>query len=113
MFTCCKKASSCPPATTNSSGRSKDASLPPKFVLRSRSIVGLVLLYWSIGRDILAKQGTQGWGTRVIDRLAHDLQNEFPGIEGFSPRSLKYMRALAEAWPEETIVQQLIAQLPW
>jgi predicted nuclease of restriction endonuclease-like (RecB) superfamily len=73
----------------------------------------LVFLYWSIGRDILAKQGIEGWGTRVIDRLAHDLQNEFPGIEGFSPRSLKYMRALAEAWPEEPIVQQLIAQLPW
>ena len=63
----------------------------------------LVLLYWSIGRDILAKQGTEGWGTRIIDRLAHDLQNEFPGIEGFSPGSLKYMRALAEAWPERTI----------
>jgi predicted nuclease of restriction endonuclease-like (RecB) superfamily len=73
----------------------------------------LVLLYWSIGKDILARQGTEGWGGRVIDRLAHDLQNEFPGVEGFSPRSLKYMRALAEAWPEESIVQQLIAQLPW
>lgn len=73
----------------------------------------LVLLYWSIGRDILARQGSEGWGTRVIDRLAHDLQNEFPGVEGFSLRSLKYMRALAEAWPEEPIVQQLIAQLPW
>ena len=73
----------------------------------------LILLYWSIGRDILARQGTEGWGTRVIDRLAQDLQNEFLGIEGFSPRSLKYMRALAEAWPEEAIVQQLIAQLPW
>jgi hypothetical protein len=48
----------------------------------------LVLLYWSIGRDILARQGAEGWGTSVIDRLARDLQNEFPGIEGFSPRSL-------------------------
>jgi predicted nuclease of restriction endonuclease-like (RecB) superfamily len=73
----------------------------------------LVLLYWSIGRDILARQGTEGWGARVIDRLSHDLQVEFPGVEGFSPRSLKYMRALAEAWPEPAIVQQLIAQLPW
>ena len=73
----------------------------------------LVLLYWSIGKDILARQGVEGWGSRVIDRLADDLQNEFPGVEGFSPRSLKYMRALAEAWPEESIVQQLIAQLPW
>jgi hypothetical protein len=48
----------------------------------------LVLLYWSIGRDILARQGTEGWGARVIDRLSHDLQVEFPGVEGFSPRSL-------------------------
>ena len=73
----------------------------------------LVLLYWSIGRDILARQGSEGWGTKVIERLAHDLQTEFPGVEGFSSRSLKYMRALAEAWPDEAIVQQLIAQLPW
>lgn len=73
----------------------------------------LILLYWSIGRDILSRQGSEGWGTRVIDRLSHDLQNEFPGVEGFSTRSLKYMRALAEAWPEDSIVQQLVAQLPW
>jgi predicted nuclease of restriction endonuclease-like (RecB) superfamily len=73
----------------------------------------LVLLYWSIGSDILARQGTEGWGTRVIDRLSHDLQIEFPGVEGFSPRSLKYMRSFAEAWPEQPIVQQVAALLPW
>ncbi|HMH15872.1 MAG TPA: PDDEXK nuclease domain-containing protein [Edaphobacter sp.] len=73
----------------------------------------LVLLYWSVGRDILVRQGSEGWGTGVIDRLAHDLQNEFPGIEGFSLRSLKYMRSFAEAWPEEPIVQQVAALLPW
>ena len=73
----------------------------------------LVLLYWSIGSDILARQGTEGWGTRVIDRLSHDLQIEFPGVEGFSPRSLKYMRSFAEAWPDKPIVQQVAALLPW
>src|ERR1700733_7411266 len=73
----------------------------------------LLLLYWSIGRDILGRQQMEGWGTKVIDRLAKDLQTEFPGVEGFSPRSLKYMRAFAEAWPEEPIVQQVAAQLPW
>jgi predicted nuclease of restriction endonuclease-like (RecB) superfamily len=36
-----------------------------------------------------------------MDRLSHDLQVEFPGVEGFSPRSLKYMRSFAEAWPEK------------
>ena len=73
----------------------------------------LVLLYWSIGRDILVRQRQEGWGAKVVDRLAADLQKVFPGVEGFSPRNLKYMRSLAEAWPEEPIVQQLVAQLPW
>jgi len=34
-------------------------------------------------------------------------------MHGFSPRNLKYMRAFAEAWPDEQIVQQAAAQLPW
>jgi predicted nuclease of restriction endonuclease-like (RecB) superfamily len=74
---------------------------------------GLILLYWSIGRDILDRQKVEGWGTKVIERLAKDLGTEFLGIEGFSPRNLKYMRAFAEAWPEKQFVQQVITQLPW
>jgi hypothetical protein len=35
-----------------------------------------VILYWSIGSDILARRGTESWGTRVIDRLSHDLHGE-------------------------------------
>ena len=73
----------------------------------------LVLLYWSIGNEILTRQLTEGWGTKVIERLSRDLQNEFPGVEGYSSRSLKYMKALAEAWPDAAIVQQLVALLPW
>lgn len=73
----------------------------------------LVLLYWQIGRDILARQGREGWGTKVIERLAQDLRNAFPDMKGFSPRNLKYMRAFAEAWPDEGFVQQVAAQLPW
>jgi hypothetical protein len=29
----------------------------------------LILLYWSIGHDILVRQAMEGWGARVIDRL--------------------------------------------
>jgi predicted nuclease of restriction endonuclease-like (RecB) superfamily len=57
----------------------------------------LVLLYWQIGRDILARQAQQGWGAKVIERLSHDLRIAFPEMKGFSPRNLKYMRAFAEA----------------
>lgn len=73
----------------------------------------LVLLYWQIGRDILARQADQGWGAKVIERLAHDLRAAFPEMKGFSPRNLKYMRAFAEAWPDALFVQEVLAQLPW
>ncbi|MDY0037770.1 MAG: PDDEXK nuclease domain-containing protein [Zoogloea oleivorans] len=73
----------------------------------------LVVLYWQIGRDILARQAQQGWGAKVIERLAQDLRAAFPDMKGFSPRNLKYMRAFAEAWPEAEFVQAVLAQLPW
>mgnify|MGYP000139983370 CR=1 FL=1 len=76
----------------------------------NRELVGL---YWQIGSDILARQAEQGWGAKVIDRLAQDLHVAFPEMKGFSPRNLKYMRAFAEAWPNAEIVQQVAAQLPW
>jgi hypothetical protein len=73
----------------------------------------LVLLYWQIGRDILDRQGREGWGTKVIERLAQDLRNAFPEMKGFSPRNLKYMRTFAEAWPDGEFVQEVLALLPW
>lgn len=73
----------------------------------------LVLLYWQIGQDILQRQAEQGWGAKVIERLAHDLRNAFPDMKGFSRSNLMYMRAFAEAWPNTEIVQQAVGQLPW
>jgi predicted nuclease of restriction endonuclease-like (RecB) superfamily len=83
--------------------------------LRAASAVNreLVLLYWQLGREIIARQEQQGWGAKIIDQLAADLRHSFPEMTGLSPRNLKYMRAFGEAWPEEPIVQQLVAQIPW
>ncbi len=83
--------------------------------LRASSAVNaeLMTLYWRIGHDILDRQARQGWGARIIDRLAADLRTDFPEMKGLSPRNLKYMRAFAEAWPEPEIVQQVVARLPW
>lgn len=72
-----------------------------------------MLLYWLLGRDILARQQQQGWGAKVIERLSADLRSSFPEMKGFSPRNLKYVRAFAEAYSEESFVQQVVAQIPW
>jgi len=73
----------------------------------------LVLLYWQIGQGILERQTHQRWGSKVVDKLAHDLRTAFPDMQGFSPRNLKYMRAFAQAWPDANFVQAVLAQLPW
>lgn len=73
----------------------------------------LVLLYWHIGREILQRQQEQGWGSKVIPRLAKDLKREFPDMKGFSRTNLLYMRAFAEARPNEKFVQELLGQITW
>lgn len=73
----------------------------------------LVLLYWQMGRSILQRQGEEGWGAKVVDRLSVDLRREFPEMKGFSPRNLKYMRAFADAYSDETFVQEVLAQITW
>ena len=71
-----------------------------------------ILLYWSIGQDISSRFAAEGWGTKVMDRLAQDLRHGVPGRGGLQPRNPRYMRSFAEAWPDPQILQ-LAAQLPW
>jgi Protein of unknown function (DUF1016). len=52
----------------------------------------LIQLYWDIGKSIVTKQDTLGWGKAIVETLAKDLQNEFPGIQGFSSANLWRMR---------------------
>jgi predicted nuclease of restriction endonuclease-like (RecB) superfamily len=84
---------------------------------RQRAIVAanqeLIATYWDVGTEILARQDAEGWAIRVIDRLASDLKARFPDAREFSPRNLKYMRGFAAAWPDWSIVQRSVAQLPW
>ena len=73
----------------------------------------LILLYWQIGRDILARQEAEGWGAGVIGQIATDLRREFPDMRGLSKRNLTYMRAFAQAYPDIEFVQRSVAQIPW
>lgn len=73
----------------------------------------LVLLYWNLGCQILAAQEEQGWGAKVVQRLSADLSATFPEMKGHSRTNLLYMRAFAEAWPDEAVVQQPVGQIPW
>lgn len=68
----------------------------------------LLKLYWAIGQTIARKQKENGWGSSIIERLAKDLQNTFPGIEGFSPRNISRMRSFYLTYQ---ILPQAVAEL--
>jgi len=69
----------------------------------------LILLYWDLGRGIVEKQQTLGWGKSVVERLSADLQAEFPGVRGFSANNLWLMR---QFYTEYSSSEVLIAAPP-
>lgn len=71
----------------------------------------LLFAYWQVGNLILTEQAKQGWGAKVIDQLASDLADCFPGMKGFSRRNLIYMQKFASEWPASLFVQQAAAQI--
>ena len=72
-----------------------------------------IRLYHDLGREILTRQASQGWGAKVIDRLAYDLRAAFPDMKGLSASNLKYMKHVAQECPDLAIGQQPADQLPW
>ena len=80
-------------------------------VLAANPIV--IEAYWHAGKIILARQQEAAWGAKVIDRLAADLQAEFPDMGGLSGRNLLAMKIFAREFPDGPIAQQPVAQLPW
>lgn len=73
----------------------------------------LVATYWAVGKELLVREASDGWGAKVVLRLASDLKERFPESRGFSPRNLRYMKAFAEAWPDFQMLQTPSATLPW
>ena len=71
----------------------------------------MLILYWYVGKQILDKIDAEGWGTKVIEQLSLDLQNEFPDMKGLSVRNLLYMKQFAAVYSNLLITQQAAAQL--
>lgn len=80
-------------------------------VLAANPIV--IEAYWQTGKIILTRQQEAGWGAKVIDRLAVDLQAEFPDMSGLTSRNLLSMKIFAREFPDGPIAKQPVSQLPW
>ena len=67
-------------------------------------------LYYSIGGYISANTRTGTGGKGAIDAISSRLQEELPGLRGFSATNLRNMRIFFEAWsPEDAQGDSLVA----
>ncbi|MBF6612285.1 MAG: DUF1016 family protein [Chloroflexi bacterium] len=73
----------------------------------------LIELYWDVGRIIVEKQAELGWGKSVVDKLARDLQLEFPGVRGFSAQNLWRMRQFYETYGGSANLSALLREISW
>ena len=73
----------------------------------------LIGLYWDIGRMIVERQAGDTWGKSIVQQLSGDLQNEFPGIGGFSASNLWRMKSFFEAYADSEKLAQLVREIGW
>lgn len=72
---------------------------------------GLILLYWDIGRGIVEKQRSLGWGEAVVERLAADLRADFPDMRGFSADNLWRARQFFAEYTDAEFLEQAVPEL--
>lgn len=58
----------------------------------------MLSLYFGIGKFISDNSRNNFWGTNALETISVSLQQELPGLRGFSITNLKYMRNFYEAW---------------
>jgi len=73
----------------------------------------LIALYWDIGSMIVERQEKYGWGKSIVENLASDLQNEYPGMKGFSARNLWNMRNFYVLYSDNQKLQPMVAEVSW
>jgi predicted nuclease of restriction endonuclease-like (RecB) superfamily len=71
----------------------------------------MLAAYWDIGQMIFQRQQTEGWGARVIPRLARDLKNELSEMKGFTERNLKFMVQFYKEYADCAIGKLLVSPL--
>ena len=72
----------------------------------------LINLYWEIGKSISEKQ-SENWGKSIVQTLSAELQNEFPGIGGFSTTNLWLMAQFYTEYHTIKILRPLVGEISW
>jgi len=88
----------------------KEEILQSKYTAAKLVNKEMLLLYYGIGKRLSEKIASEKWGAKVIEKISLDIQQEFPGIKGFSTKNLKNMRQFYDEYHFLAIGQAVPAQ---
>lgn len=89
----------------------KAAILRTRYMAARMANAEMLKLYFGTGAYVSVNSRKGKWGTGAIAEISARLQQELPGLKGFSPSSIKYMRQFFEVWCPKEIRQSVIGEL--
>ncbi|MDE7103299.1 MAG: DUF1016 domain-containing protein, partial [Bacteroidales bacterium] len=63
----------------------------------------MLRFYWSLGRDIVARDAENRYGSSFYENLSLDLKDALPGASGFSRQNLQYMKKMYLLYSDNVI----------
>lgn len=76
----------------------KGAILQSRYIAASLVNKEMLSLYFHIGKYVSFHTRRKNWGSGAIDIISNELQQELPGLRGFSSTNIKNMRIFYEEW---------------
>lgn len=68
----------------------------------------MLSLYFGVGKYVSQNSRNGFWGTNAIETISNQLQNELPGLRGFSVTNIRLMRLFYESWNDYFVNHQLL-----
>lgn len=85
----------------------KSAILQSRYTAATLINKELLALYFYVGEFVSSNTRSRNWGTGPIEIISAQLQQELPGLRGFSPTNIKNMRLFCEAWKDYLQIRHL------
>ena len=76
----------------------KQQIVASRYIVAKIANVESLRLYFAIGKSIDEQFKEKKWGAKVLDTVSERLQQELPGLRGFSASNMRKMRAFYAYW---------------
>ena len=89
--------------------RLKQRILASRYVVAKIANAESLMLYYHIGNEIENEVTAGSWGDKMLDEISARLQQELPGLRGFSATSIKKMRFFYNAWKDSDLIGSTVS----